>query len=154
MPNHHDEWYTQRFDYTTWCLEYNVYPKLDVAASDEWHVCKPYYTKKDNALTKKWLEDFWMNPPLLGGNTRKFTTYAFDQAFENKVNGLCLIPAGVISRQWFRPIWREFIDSMTVRGLEGRVLIDPINRPSFHDHGKPIGQQARNDYIMLVLRGR
>lgn len=145
---HHDEWFTQWQDYHRWCSVYQIHPQLDVAASVEWHMCIPYYTKEMDALTYDWTEDFWMNPPLLGGLTKKFVLYAYHQAFKHKVNGLCCIPAGVIARQWFRPIWKAF------REDDSKVLIDPINRPSFHDHGKPIGQQARNDYIMLVLRGR
>jgi len=144
----HDEWYTQKKNFNTWCQEYQIHPTLDVSASHDWHMCDRYFTKEIDGLAQKWGEDFWMNPPLLAGLTKKFTLYAVRQAFENEVNGLCLIPAGVISRQWFRPIWHLF------RENHFKVLIDPINRPSFHDHGKPIGQQARNDYIMLVLRGR
>ena len=148
MPDHHDEWFTQTDDYARWCDEYQVFPTLDVAASREWHMCGQWFTKNDNALTINWNEDFWLNPPLLGGLTKKFVLYAWDEAFKHKVNGLCCIPAGVIARQWFRPIWKAFREDYT------KVLIDPINRPSFHDHGKPIEAQARNDYIMLVLRGR
>ena len=148
MPDHHDEWYTQLEDYANWQNTYDIMPNLDVAASDKWHMEDHYYTKKDDALKQQWLEDFWLNPPLLGGLTKKFVLYAWDEAFKHKVNGLCCIPAGVIARQWFRPIWKAFREDYT------KVLIDPINRPSFHDHGKPIEAQARNDYIMLVLRGR
>lgn len=152
MADAHDEWYTQVVDYDNFCNTYNIRPYLDVAASKESHMCEHYYTKEDDALTKQFLEDFWLNPPLLKGLTKKFTLYAVEQAFKNKVNGLCLIPAGVIARQWFRPIWHRFVQNL--KDGNNKVFIDPINRPSFHDHGAPIGQQARNDYIMLVLRGR
>ena len=150
MTDSHDEWYTQTKDYDEWCNKYNIRPYLDVAASRGSHMCESYLTKSVDALTLDWDEDFFMNPPLLGGLTKKFVLYAYDQAFKNNVNGLCLIPAGVIARQWFRPIWDRFVNN--TQG--GNVTIDPIHRPSFHDHGQAIGQQARNDYIMLVLRGR
>ena len=152
MVDSHDEWYTQTKDYDDWCNKYKIYPTLDVAASTGCHMEEHYYTRANDGLSYFWYEDFWMNPPLLGGLTKKFVLYAYHQAFTNKINGLCCIPAGVIARQWFRPIWDKFIEEIIRKDC--KLFIDPINRPSFHDHGQAIGQQARNDYIMLVLRGR
>ena len=66
MPDHHDEWFTQIVNYQEWCVKYNIFPKLDVAASSESHMTRGYFTKEMNALTQPWDLDFWLNPPLLG----------------------------------------------------------------------------------------
>jgi hypothetical protein len=143
----HDEWYTTKKLYDELCTRYVIYPKLDVSAAKDHHMCNRYFTKEDDALTKQWVSDFWMNPPLLGGKTKKFTLYAREQWNKWNVNGLCIIPAGVISRQWFRPIWDEFM-------IDKNPFIDPIKRPTFLEYGNEVDNQARNDYIALVFRKR
>jgi len=141
----HDEWYSQPDWYLGLCERYNVFPTLDVAASVNSHMCDEYFTKGDDALTKEWNEDFWMNPPLLKGNTKRFTLYAYEQHKKHDVNGLCVVPSGVISRKWFREMWVDF--------RCGLFDLDPIQRPTFLDRGI-LGQQSRNDYIVLVFRKR
>ena len=37
--------------------------KCDVAASHENSLCDLYFTEEDNALTKEWADNNWMNPP-------------------------------------------------------------------------------------------
>jgi len=141
----HDEWYSQRDWYINLCNRYDVFPVLDVAAAKEYHLCNRYFTKEDDALTKEWDEDFWMNPPLLKGNTKKFVLYAYEQHKKHNVNGLCVVPSGIISRKWFRVMWELF--------RSGLYDLDPIDRPTFLNRGV-LGQQSRNDYIILVFRRR
>lgn len=149
----HDEWYTKKELYREICKMFNITPKLDVAATNAYHLCEFYFTKEDNALNHEWLifetnkTGVWMNPPLLKGATKKFINKACQQWIKHNINIICLVPAGVISRKYFKPIWKLF-----KRGYF--VDIEPIGRPQFLDHGKENGSQARNDYIVLVFKKR
>lgn len=149
----HDEWYTQKNDYQIWCDKYKIYPQLDIAGHEDWHMCSIYCTKKLDALSKESWElddgrvvDIWMNPPLLKGSTKKFVLKAEEQWRKLNMNILSVVPTGVISRKWFRHLWIAFKNG---DGIE----IDPIDRPTFLERGV-LGQQSRNDYIVLCFRKR
>jgi hypothetical protein len=163
MEEKHDEWYTTKELYDWLCERFNIQPEYDIAAHDGSHMCDEYLTKEDNALKKSWFspqcdindiapkhlkpKDIYMNPPLLGGLTKKFVLKAEEQWMKYNMNILSIVPAGVISRQWFRHLWWKF------RRDQG-VEIEPIDRPTFSERGQPLGQQARNDYIALIFRQR
>jgi hypothetical protein len=96
--DNHDEWYTKKELYDELCNRYVIYPNRDVCAVDSHHLCELYWTKKDNALTKQWHDDSWMNPPLLKGMTKQFVLKAYEQWQVNNINILAIVPSGVISR--------------------------------------------------------
>jgi len=50
-----DEWWTDLKLFKELCKEYNFYPKIDVAATKANRLCGLYFTKKDNALKRKWI---------------------------------------------------------------------------------------------------
>jgi len=147
----HDEWYTDPELYLELCEKYQIYPEIDIAAHDDSHMCDIYKTKEHDTLNTEWVliegetNDIWMNPPLLGGLTKKFVLKAEEQWMKHNMNILAIVPAGVIARQWFRHLWWMFVRN------EG-VEIEPINRPKFLDHGEVVKNQARNDYIVLIFR--
>ena len=153
MEEHHDEWYTRVELFKELCTRYAIFPKMDVAANDTNHMCDDYFTESDNALEQEWVigeshyfpGDLWMNPPLLKGNTKRFVLKAYEQWQRYNMNILSIVPSGVISRNWFRPLWDNFI-------TKGGITIDPIKRPSFLDHGDEPKFAARNDYIALIFR--
>jgi phage N-6-adenine-methyltransferase len=66
---------------------------IDLASSDENHLCRRYFTKEDNALEKDWASvgDYgWCNPPY--SNIRPW----IDKAVEEEVSGfntVFLLPA-------------------------------------------------------------
>ena len=150
MNEAHDEWYTRKTLYNELCTRYCIFPKLDIAASAENSMCENWLGKEDDVLNGDWLSsdevvDIWMNPPLLKGNTKRFVLKAYEQWQRYNMNILSIVPSGVISRNWFRPLWDNFI-------TKGGIVIDPIKRPSFLDHGDEPKFAARNDYIALLFR--
>lgn len=64
------------------------------------------------------------------------------------MNLVMLLPAGVISRKYFKPIWDQFKNSYMTT-----IDIEPVRpRPSFLYMGNPVEDQARNDYITVFLK--
>lgn len=151
--------------WTTWDLfkqieaKYRLNFRLDAAASKLSTKCEFYITKKQNALTTEWVVwypdmtfydkvDTWLNPPLGKTLTKQFVLRAFEQWKKYDMNLVMLLPAGVISRKYFKPIWDLFKNSYTTR-----VDIEPVRpRPSFLYMGKPVKDTARNDYITVFLK--
>ncbi len=140
-----NEWYYPEIEFVKLCYKHEIYPILDVAATKKYHLCDKYFTKKDDALTKEWLDDSWMNPPLGKGMTMKFIVKAYEQWKKHSIDILAIVPAGVISRQYFKPLWSDFISN---KG----IIVYPMDRPKFLYHGKKIEESARNDYITLVFK--
>ena len=151
-----NEWYTQRKDFETWCNHYSIRPTLDAfgrvhsmcidsledAFVDEW--VPNYYL---SSLTKS--SDVYFNPPLGKGMTKKSILRAFEQWQIHNMNILGIVPAGVIARGYFAPIWKLFKEG------SGLIDIEPIRpRPCFEYMGQPATEQARNDYIMLFFKKR
>lgn len=149
-----DEWYYPKLEYIKLCKKYKINPKLDVAATNKYHLCQYYFTKKDDALKQEWLikagtkkTGAWVNPPLRKGMTKAFILKAHEQWSRHNINILMIVPAGVISRQYFQPIWKLFKDGM--------IELDPISpRPRFLFKGEKTKYSARNDYISLFFKKR
>ncbi|NIT99632.1 MAG: hypothetical protein GWN01_01410 [Nitrosopumilaceae archaeon] len=148
-----NEWYLPKSLFIKYCKLVNLRPKPDVAATKKYHLCEYYFTEEDDALKQEWLikagtkkTGIWVNPPLKRMMTKKFVNKACQQWIKHNLNILMIIPTGVISRKYFRNIWKLF-----KRGYF--VDIIPIDRPHFIHNGE-IGDQARNDYILLVFRKR
>lgn len=142
-----NEWYYPRSEYIKLCEKHEIYPIIDVAATKKYHLCADYFTKKDDALTKEWLDTSWMNPPLGKGMTKKFITKAYEQWWKHNIDILAIVPTGVISRQYFKPLWSNF---MQKKG----IIIYPMDRPKFMYEGKKVEESARNDYITLVFKNK
>lgn len=72
--------------------------RIDVAASDKNHLCRRYYTRKDNAFLQVWDDTFFCNPPFSrdGGGLLKWAEYAFEQSQTYNVCGV-MIAVGDIS---------------------------------------------------------
>lgn len=147
-----DEWYTRKDLYLEICRMVKITPRLDVAATDRYHLCKYYFTKEDDALIKEWLikactkkTGIWMNPP--NKQCAAFMTKALQQWKKHNINIICLIPSATISRRYFKEIWDTF------RLSEG-LLIDiiPIPRPNFLYKGQEGKGSARNDYMVVVFK--
>lgn len=84
-----DQYGTPKWIYNWGCMTYGIYPTLDVCASEANHVCDKYYTKEDDALTKEWDEDFFMNPPY--SMVELFMERAWNMHEKYNVNGLILV---------------------------------------------------------------
>src|SRR5579864_3008924 len=58
-----DEFETPNPLYNSLTQQYQIFPKLDVAATLENRKCERFFSIQDNALEQEWTEDFWCNHP-------------------------------------------------------------------------------------------
>lgn len=95
--------------------EFNL--QLDVCATKEITKCKLFFTKEDDALTKEWNKDFWMNPPF-GRYLRHWVAKAFEDSKRYNVNGVLILPVRSNTLWWHKYI----IDTKAeVRFLKGET---------------------------------
>ena len=123
-----DEYGTPHQLYKNACIKYNIFPTLDVAASDVNHVCKKYYKKENNSLFKQWKEDFFMNPPY--SDVLKWLTHAYYQHTAHNVNALILIYAKTDTK-----FWHLFVEDLAeTHFIRGRIKFnDSEGKPSKHN---------------------
>lgn len=85
-------------------LPYNF--TLDVAASSEIHKCEKYFTKEDDAFTKRWetLGYIWMNPPysIKAGGQLKWLTHANNAVLSEDAAGAVCLPMADITTEYWR----------------------------------------------------
>lgn len=87
----------------------------DVCASQTNHKLPDYWTKEDNALTKDWDGNCWMNPPF----SRDLSKWVRKAHIEAKVNGgtkVCLIPVRS-NTKW----WADVCKDAEIRFINGEV---------------------------------
>lgn len=89
---------------------------LDAAATKENAKCKRYFTKEDDALTKKWTGRVWLNP-VYGRGIGAWVKKAYEEATkENADLVVCLVPART-DTSWF---W-DYCFKGEVRFVRGRL---------------------------------
>lgn len=90
-------------------------PIFDVCTNIFNKKCGTFFTMRDDALTKQWFKDFYMNPPY--SKVKQFLRYAWQQHQKWNVNGLILIYAKTDTR-W----WHEYVqDKAEVHFIQGRI---------------------------------
>ncbi|GAI17513.1 unnamed protein product [marine sediment metagenome] len=90
--------------------------RLDVCATKENAKCELFFTKEEDALSKDWNENFWMNPPF-SRNLKKWVQKAYEES-EKGVTGVLLLPVGSNTLWWHKYI----IDTKAeVRFLKGEI---------------------------------
>lgn len=93
--------------------EFNI--TFDVCASELNHKCENYWTKEDNAITKDWIGNTWMNPPF-DRNLGKWALKAHDEAIKHGGNKVCLIPVRS-NTAW----WAKITPNAEIRFINGEV---------------------------------
>ena len=147
-----NEWWYPDEDYRDLCDQFKIIPMIDVAANAKNSKCLVHF---EDALDIGWnvknqytnrIMDLWMNPPLGKGMTEKFVRKAYNEWIRHGMGILSILPAGVISRKYFKQIWDSF-------KLGEDVDIEPIRpRPKFLLEGKKTKWSARNDYITVHFK--
>ncbi len=94
----------------------------DVCASDKNAKCYNYFTVKDNAFTKNWRGNCWMNPPF-SKELRKWVKKAHDDSCKYGGTIVCLIPVRS-NTKW----WGEIIENAEVRFIIGEVNFNDNER--------------------------
>ena len=144
----HDDWWTPFKLFTFLCLKYSFKPILDVCASKKNSKCTYYFTKKEDALKKRWkikkyFHDVWCNPPnsLLG----KFILKAYEEYKKGGIRIMMIVPANAVSSK----AWWKAIETPKENGE--RIFYKPIEkRQNFLEHGKEPQFSARNAYMVVI----
>ena len=110
-----DEYGTPIFLFLEACGKYNCTPKVDYFASDVNHVCDKYYTKSDDAFSKSWTENGFINSPysMIGKVMQK----AYEEHMANNVELMILAYAKTDTR-W----WHSFVENRAeTHFVKGRI---------------------------------
>ena len=103
------------------CNRYKINIKIDYAGSDKLHVVDRYYTKQDNALTKEWTEDGYLNAPY--SLQYLFMKHAWEQHKKHKIN-LLILAYTKSDTEW----WHSFVeDKAEVHFIRGRIRFNDEN---------------------------
>jgi len=106
------EWETPDEIFAPLNKEFNF--TCDVAASPENAKVGIYFTKEDDALSRKWHGRCWMNPPY-GRDLPKWLQKALDESYKGVIT-VCLIPART-NTAWFHELC---FNQAEVRFIKGR----------------------------------
>jgi site-specific DNA-methyltransferase (adenine-specific) len=91
--------------------------ELDVCATRENTKCEFFFTKEDDAFSKEWNKNFWMNPPF-SKDLKKWVQRAYKQSLKHKVIGVLILPVRSNTNWWHKYI----IDTKAeVRFLKGET---------------------------------
>ena len=93
--------------------EFNL--KLDVCASLLNHKLESFYTKEDDALSKDWIGNCWMNPPF-NKELKKWVIKAYQESKKHSGTKVCLIPVRS-NTVW----WRNVCLESEIRFINGEV---------------------------------
>ena len=85
-------------------MDFDILPFLDVCATFDNTKFRHYFTKKENALTKNWAMDFFMNPPY--SEIAKWMKKAYESHIKYNVSALILTYAKTDTK-W----WHSFVES-------------------------------------------
>ncbi len=111
----HDNYGTPPSLYARACMKYDIYPSLDVCATQENAKCKKFFTEKQDSLMYDWKETFFMNPPY--SKVDKFMKKAYYQHLKHGIDGLILVFAKTDTK-W----WHSFVeDKAEIHFIKGRI---------------------------------
>lgn len=89
---------------------------LDAAASHENYKVVPYFTERDDALTKDWLGTVWLNPPY-GKQIKDFIAKAYFESQKHGSTIVCLIPSRTDTAYWHDYVMK----AKEIRYIRGRL---------------------------------
>lgn len=96
--------------------------RQDVCASPTNAKLPAYWTKDDDALSKAWMDDCWMNPPF-NRQLSKWVKKAHDESKKHGTTVVCLIPVRS-NTKW----WREVAVDAEIRFINGEVNFNDLDR--------------------------
>jgi len=111
----HDDYGTPPELYFQVCQKFNIFPTLDVCATEKNAKCSKFITQKEDSLLFEWDETFFMNPPY--SRVDHFMRKAYYQHLKHGVEGLILVFAKTDTK-W----WHNFIENKAeVHFVKGRI---------------------------------
>lgn len=124
--------------YAQACQKYNIFPTLDVCATEQNAKCSKFITEKEDSLLFQWEETFFMNPPY--SKVEKFMKKAYYQHLKHGVEGLCLIFAKTDTK-----FWHNFVENKAeVHFIKGRI--------KFYKDGYPTKNSAPYPSCFVIYR--
>jgi site-specific DNA-methyltransferase (adenine-specific) len=107
-------------------------PLIDTCSNIFNPKCKLFFTIREDALTKPWDKDFYMNPPY--SKIKQFIRYAYEQHQTYNVNGLVLTYAKTDTK-WFH----KYVQGKAeIHFIEGRIkFLDYYGRPTSNNAPYP-----------------
>jgi site-specific DNA-methyltransferase (adenine-specific) len=134
--------------YNELCLKYQVFPKLDVCATQENRKCLDYITKEQNALVTEWVlggkpVDIWVNAP--GSIQLEFIARAESQYLKYNMNIMMIVPTRVMGTR----IWDKYIEDDYNRKREYHRI---MSRPVFLKNGRKTKFPAKHSYVVIIWR--
>ncbi len=141
----HDYWGTPKWRYYYYCNYFQIFPKLDVCASEYNHVCDDYYTVEDDMFTKKVIVPFYMNP--FYSQIDECMEYAWNQHIENDVDALLCVNAQVGAGWYQKYIWKPFKESIKT-GIKHVDIENHPRRIKFLDRFGNIPQKEGKDGVL------
>ena len=136
-----DEFETPSWLYCQLCIRYQVYPKLDVCATEKNKKCLEYFDFTKNALEQEWTKDVWMNDPH--SLHEQFAEKAHQQWLKNNINILSIWPANCCRTEY----WHKYIEGYAeYHAIKGAIR--------FLQNGRPSKETSRNAYLCVIWRHR
>lgn len=121
-----DDWETPMQLFQDACAIFGIEPLLDVCATEKNKKCKAFISKKQDALSKEWLVDCFMNPPY--SKIAEFVEKAF---LEHKVNDIKIL--ALIYARTDTIWWHRYIDNHAeVHFIRGRIKFQKGGKDSTH----------------------
>jgi len=109
---------------------------FDLAATEKNAVCKRFFTKRQDALTRRWPVGLnWLNPPF--DNIAPWVAKCAEESRRPGVQILVLVPASIGSN-WYRD------------HVEGKAAVIPVGNPRLKFVGHPDGFPKD---LMLICYG-
>ena len=123
--NKNDEWITPTSILRKALFDYDIYPYLDVCATELNHKFEQYYSKENDGLNQEWDQNFFMNPPY--SEITQWMKKAYEQHQKYNVNALILTFAKTDTK-W----WHKYVEDIAeVHFIKGRLkFLTPENIPS------------------------
>ena len=136
-----DEFETPQYLFNSLCVKYQIFPKLDVAATPLNKKCDRYFTMVDNALEQDWKEDVWQNHPH--SLHEQFAEKDYKEWENNNINILSIWPANCGRTSY----WHKYIENIA----EYNMIAGAIR---FLQNGKPSAETSRNASVWIIWRAR
>ena len=128
-----DVWETPPDIFEMACDYFHVYPRLDVASTNENKLCEFHFTENEDGLSQTWFLDSWLNPPY--SKASKWIEKAFRENQKNNINIIALLNATTDTYAWQNFILHGMSEIYFISGRlkffqNGVISKNPSQHPS------------------------
>ena len=138
--NVQDEYGTPKELFQSICKKYDIYPEIDICASDTNHVVSNYITKEQNCFNHNITKDFFMNPPY--SKVSEFMEFAYSQHVKNNLSCIILTYSKTGTRWWHR----------YVQGMADHVNFQKGRIKFLDEYGHSTKHCAPYDSVWIIFK--